>query len=127
MLKLYIDGHPVNISKGTRTDYYEKNPFFTNEGDYTLDIDINLDDPQNAKLYNYIHRMDRVRRTSRREAILMDERGVLMRGQEVVLGTQNGVAKIQIVGGVSELNYLMGDKKLQDLDLWSPFDSDEVV
>lgn len=127
MLKLYIDGHPVNISKGTRTDYYEKNPFFTNEGDYTLDIDINLNDPQNAKLYNYIHRMDRVRRTSRREAILMDERGVLMRGQEVVLGTQNGVAKIQIVGGVSELNYLMGDKKLQDLDLWSPFDSDEVV
>ena len=44
MLKLYIDGHPVNISKGTRTDYYEKNPFFTNEGDYTLDIDINLND-----------------------------------------------------------------------------------
>ena len=51
MLKLYIDGHPVNISKGTRTDYYEKNPFFTNEGDYTLDIDINLNDPQNAKPY----------------------------------------------------------------------------
>ena len=127
MLQLYIDGQRVNLSEGVRTDYYVKNPFFTNEGDYTLDIDIDLSDPTNAQVYNYLHRMDRVNRPSRREAILQDEHGVLLRGQEVVLETKDGKAKIQIIGGASELNYIMSDRKLQDLDLWSEWDSDERV
>lgn len=126
MLQLYIDGEIVNLSKDLQTDYYVKSPFFTNEGDFTLDIDINLRDPQNAKVYRLINRLDRVKRASRREAVLQDEHGVLLRGREVILETHDGYAKIQIVGGTSELNYIMSDTYLQDLDLWMSFERNEV-
>lgn len=126
MLQLYIEGERINLSKDVQTDYYIKSPFFTNEGDFTLDIDVNLHDPQNAKVYSYINRLDRVKRTTRREAVLQDEHGVLLRGREVVLETHDGIAKIQIVGGTSELNYIMSDRYLQDLDLWTSFESNEV-
>ena len=112
MLQLYIDGDSVNLSKDLQTDYYIKSPFFTNEGDFTLDMDINLGDPQNAKVYSHINRLDRVKRTSRREAVLQDEHGVLLRGREVILETHGEYAKIQIVGGTSELNYVMSDAYL---------------
>ena len=126
MLQLYINGESVNLSKDLQTDYYIKSPFFTNEGDFTLDIDINLNDPQNAKVYSLINRLDRVKRASRREAVLQDEHGVLLRGREVILETHDGYVKIQIVGGTSELNYVMGDTYLQDLDLWMQFERNEV-
>lgn len=127
MLQLTIDGMRVNLPEGMSTEYNVQNPFFTNQGDFTLDIDIPLDDPENARAYHHIHRIDHTRRTLRRTAILSDERGVLAKGQEVLLEVSDHVAKIQIVGGVSELNYVIGDQTLQQLDLWMSFDSSEVV
>lgn len=127
MLQLHIDGQRVNLPEGMSTEYNVLNPFFSNEGDYTLDIDISLDDPENARVYHNIHRIDHTRRTNRRTAILSDETGVIVKGQEVLLEVNGHTAKIQIVGGVSELNYVMGDQTLQQLDLWMAFDDSEVV
>lgn len=127
MLQLHIDGQRVNLPEGFSTEYYVKNPFFSNEGDYTLDIELDLTDPVNAAVYHFADRYDRVKRETRREAILQDETGTLLKGQEVVLEVREGKAKVQIVGGVSELNYIISNRKLQELDLWTSFDSDEVV
>lgn len=127
MLRLYIDGHLVNLSEDVRTDYYRRNPFFTNDGDYTLDLDIDLGDPVNAQIYHHGYRFDRVRRSSRRTAILMDETTVLMQGTEVVLDIHDNKAKIQIVAGVSALNYAIGDRRLRELDLWQMYDNSEGV
>ena len=125
MLQLYIDGQRVNLSEGVTTNFYRRNPFFTNDGDYTLDIDIDLGDPDNAQVYHHAYRLDRVRRSSRRTAVLMDETTVLMKGTEVVLDMHEGKAKIQIVGGVSALNNAMSDRRLRELDLYHGFDQGE--
>ena len=127
MLQLYIDGHRVNLSQDARTDFYRRNPYFTNEGDYTLDLDIDLGDPENARLYHHGYRLDRVRRSSRRTAILRDGTTVIIHGTEVVLDVHDNYAKIQIVAGASEFNYEMGDRLLQELDLWKPYGEDEGV
>ena len=79
MLQLTIDGMRVNLPEGMSTEYNVQNPFFTNQGDYTLDIDIPLDDPENARVYHHIHRIDHTRRSSRRTAILSDETGVIVK------------------------------------------------
>ena len=127
MLQLYIDGHRVNLSQDARTDFYRRNPYFTKEGDYTLDLDIDLGDPENARLYHHGYRLDRVRRSSRRTAILRDGTTVIIHGTEVVLDVHDNYAKIQIVAGASEFNYEMGDRLLQELDLWKPYGEDEGV
>ena len=127
MLTLYIDGERVNLSDSVHTEFYQRNPFFTNEGDYTLDLDIDLRDPDNARVYGYGHRLDRIRKWARRRAVLQDERGILITGTEIVLDMHDEHAKIQIVAGTSALNYAMGDRTLQELDLYHEFETVEVA
>ena len=52
MIHLYIDGAEVHLPEDISIDYYVYNPFFERKGEYTYDIDINLKDPVNAKVYN---------------------------------------------------------------------------
>lgn len=126
MMKLYIGGMLVHLPSNFSTEYYTKSPYFTNEGDFTLNIDLDLKDPANARAYAYLHRIDRTKKPSRREAVLQDETGVVIRGKEILLEVNDMKASIQIVAGASELNYEIGDRKLRDLDLWSAFGTDEV-
>ena len=121
-MRLYIGGALVHLPSNFSTEYYSKSPYFTNEGDFTLNIDLDLKDPVNARVYAHVHRIDRTKRAKRRDAVLQDEHGVVVKGKEVLLDVTDDKASIQIVGGTSELNYEIGDKRLRDLDLWSPFD-----
>ena len=118
MVKLLIDGMPVNLPANLSIEFYDRNPLFSKEGRHTLDIDINLADAQNAFVYKNMYRIDVLKRPSGRTAVLYSERGSIIRGTEVVLSIDNRMAKIQIVAGNSELNYLSGgDCRIRDLDL----------
>ena len=121
-MRLYIGGALVHLPSNFSTEYYSKSPYFTNEGDFTLNIDLDLKDPVNARCYAHIHRIDRTKRTQRRDAYLQDETGIVVQGKEVLLDVTDEKASIQIVGGASELNYEIGDKNISDLDLWKGFD-----
>jgi len=106
------------LSSDISFEFYDRNPLFSKEGRHTLDIDIDLGDPVNANVYRNMYRIDVLRRPSGRSAVLFSERGVILRGTEVVLQVDEKVAKIQLVAGNSELNYLSGgDSKMTDLDL----------
>lgn len=65
-----------------------------------------------------MHRIDVVSRPQDRQALLYCEKGVIIRGTEIILEIDERSAKIQIVSGNSEFNYLVGgDRYLRDLDL----------
>lgn len=118
MIKLLIDGSEVHLAADISLEFYDRNPFFTSEGQHTLDIDISLADPVNAVIYNAMHRIDVTGRPQNRQAILYCEKGVLIKGTEIILEIDERKAKIQIVSGNSEFNYLIGgDRYLRDLDL----------
>ena len=118
MIKLLIDGSEVRLAADISLEFYDRNPFFTSEGQHTLDIDISLSDPQNARIYRAMHRIDVAARPENRKAILYCEKGVIIRGTEIILEIDERSAKIQIVSGNSEFNFLTGSEKyLHDLDL----------
>lgn len=118
MIKLLIDGSEVHLAADISLEFYDRNPFFTSEGQHTLDIDISLADPKNAVVYNAMHRIDMPGRPQNRQAILYCEKGVLIKGTEIILEIDECKAKIQIVSGNSEFNYIVGgDRYLRDLDL----------
>ena len=120
MLTLLIDAMSVNLSAGSSFEFYDRNPLFSKEGQHTLDIDIDLGDPQNAYVYHDMHRIDCPRRPSGRAAVLFSEKGIVIKGTEIVLEIDEKKAKIQIVSGNSELNYLSGgDQTLHSLELGS--------
>lgn len=118
MIKLLIDGSEVHLAADISLEFYDRNPFFTSEGQHTLDIDISLADPVNAVIYNAMHRIDVTGRPQNRQAILYCEKGVIIKGTEIILEIDERNAKIQIVSGNSEFNFLIGgDRYLRDLDL----------
>lgn len=118
MTELYIDGQLVNLPETFQVDFYVNNPFFTKKGDYTYDIDISLRDANNAKIYNHIDRLHATTHHTQRSAVLLVDGRVLMNGTEIILSIEKHVAKIQLVSGNSELNYLSaGDRTLRELDL----------
>lgn len=118
MIKLLIDGSEVHLAADISLEFYDRNPFFTSEGQHTLDIDISLADSKNAVVYNAMHRIDVPGRPQNRQALLYCEKGIIIKGTEIILEIDERNAKIQIVSGNSEFNYLVGgDRYLRDLDL----------
>ena len=117
MLQLTIDGQRVNISPNCSFEIVKSNPFLTKIGEYSYDIDIDLRDSQNAKVYGHIERFHSIDRPKGRIATLMDGPRVICRGTEVVLEIDGTNAKIQILAGNSDFNYFIGgDGKIRDLD-----------
>lgn len=115
MVKLLIDSQEVRLSEDIQTDYFVTNPYFTRTGEHTYDIDIDLADPVNAAIYGHFDRADVGTRYHHRSALLISEYGVLMRGTEVILQLEDGHAKIQLVAGNSEMNYIAGDSLMLDM------------
>lgn len=105
-MRIIIDGKDAIVKKGTSIDYILSNPFFTKDGSYTLDIEIDLSIPSNAMLYKHIQRLDTTERPTQREAVIIDNGIVISRGTEIILSVEDDIAKIQIVTDNSELNYL---------------------
>ena len=117
MIRLEIDGREVALAADASFDIEYKNPFFTKEGEMTYDIDIYLDAGNNAVLYGHLDRDTVTVRPEGRRAVLYDGPRVLVSGKEIVLSVEDGVAKVQILGDNSELNYLAGgDTSIRDMD-----------
>lgn len=118
MTRLFINGEEVALPEDFELDYYGQNPFFTKNGEYTYDLDINLNISINAKLYQSMHRADVSKRPTNRNAVLVCGARQVIKGTEVILSIDDNIAKIQIVAGNSELNYLSAGKRtLRELDL----------
>lgn len=119
MLKLLIDKQEVSLSVDTNLDLYSYNPFFDRKSDYTYDIDVDLKVAQNARIYKHINRLNIRDHPKNRTAELYDGSKLLLYGTEIILSLDDDIAKIQLVSGNSELNYLAASKKtrMRDLDL----------
>lgn len=117
MVGLTVDGLQVHILQDTNFEFYKENPFFTKSGDYTYDIDIDLNDPANQIVYQHIDRINSINRPTGRKACLYDDNQIICYGTEIILKKENNILKIQIVSGNSELNYFYaGDVRIRDLD-----------
>lgn len=120
MTRLYINGEEVSLMQDFECDFYTRNPFFTKDGDFTYDIDVDLRDARSRHIYSYINRSDVTHRPEGRKAVLISDANVIVSGKEIVLSVDSDIAKIQIVSDNSELNYLYtGKQTLRQLNIGS--------
>lgn len=121
MTELFIDGVSVVLPSDISVPVKHENPLFTKNGEYTYDIDLDLNNPTNAKLYEHLYRLNSITEfTKKRRAILMAEHRIYCNGVEVVTGWTEKKVSIQIASGNSELNYFIGsDLLIESLDMGS--------
>lgn len=115
MTRLFIDGQEVVLSENFELELITENPYFTRNGEYTYDIDIDLRNAHNRSIYQNINRSDVTKGIKNRKATLMSGALEIISGMEVVLSIENYTAKIQIVAGNSQLNYEGGNTNIRSM------------
>lgn len=117
MIRLFIDWMEVALSPDLQLELTSCNPFFSKKGEFTYDLDIDLRYPQNEQIYGHINRSDVLSRPLNREAAIINGPLTIIKGTEIILSVEGDIAKIQIVGGNSELNYLSGNGlRIREMD-----------
>lgn len=129
MTQLFIDNQEVVLPSNLSVDLIVSNPLLTKEGTTTYDIDIDLRNQQNARIYRHINRINTTEHPKSRTAVFMVDGHTILKGTEIILKINGDKAKIQIVGGNSEFNYNNKDTRLRDLDLGhiTPAQGDEIT
>lgn len=120
MIILEIDGQPVALSSDFSLDFYDYNGLFDVEkkrGAFTYDINIDLHQGDNARLYHHFNRINNISKFTDRNARLIVSGIVFAQGKEVILECNGDIAKIQIVCGSSEVNAAEENKRIGVLDL----------
>lgn len=128
MTQLIINGTEAVLPKKFSTTVKRENSFFTKSGEYTYDCTLNLDNPVNCQLFEFLNRLNKSEQVdTKRTATLIADGHVYCRGTEVVTRWTEETVTIQIVSGESELNYFIGqDQKIEDLDLGEIEDFDAL-
>lgn len=106
MLRLILNNHDVALSDNVSFEYYRENPFISKKGAYSLDIDINLSDKDNAKIFAGMKRFNSKSYSDSASAELYDGARLVCKGTAIVLSKDDNLLKLQIVSDNSELNYI---------------------
>lgn len=120
MTELFVNGQRVVLPAGFSAKVKRENPFFTSNGDYTLDVELSLLHPVNARIFNHANRKNRQGDLpSGLSATLISDNRTLLKGVETIVKVTDTTITIQILSANSELNYRLKDVQGNPTKIWS--------
>ena len=118
MFALTIDGKTAVIKTGTSIKLTRENPFLTESGDYTLDVQLPLRGcPENIEIFGALYRpeVSISAVAGRRLPFTLITDVLSISGKAVVTSVTQDEAKVQLLAGKSEINNLMKDEEGNDI------------
>lgn len=123
MTELIINGTRAVLPEDIKFPLFEENPYFTRNGEFSLDITMSLMNPVNAKIFRHINRLNLAAVMTEADAILIVDNKV-SKGRIVDFENTDTTVTYQFVAGNSELNFLsQNNKKIWQLD----FGTEDVI
>lgn len=123
MLQLIIDGHPAILRQDSQIKLTRENPYFTSAGDYTLDVVLPLAGcTENRRILGFLHRpeISLTPQAGRRLPFHLASEGITIDGHAVITSVTDQEAKLQLVGGISDLRNT--EEKINRLPLGRAWD-----
>lgn len=123
MLQILINSHPIVLKDGTQIKLTRENPYFTSAGDYTLDVVLPLAGcRENIHAIGFLHRpeMSLTPQAGRRLTFTLAAAGITISGHAVVTSITDEEAKLQLIGGISDLRNT--EEKINSLPLGRAWD-----
>lgn len=125
-MTILIDGKPAAVKEGTNIEYTSDNRLFHEREDYTMNIELPLNQKENALIFGNVNRKDvEVDKIYFDAEILAD--GWRRRGAVVVTSITDNMAKVQFIGGRSYQNFYpkfdktyIDELDLGDIPVWLP-------
>ncbi len=104
MTELYIEGHKVIIeSKDIKVTC--ENPFFSSSGEYTLEVELPLNNYINKQVFGSIDRFEVSKHSKKYEARLIADNIAVINGTATLTQVTEKSVKIQLFGGNSAVNF----------------------
>jgi len=131
MLQLYINNKPAIIKSGSSFKLTRENPYFSDAGDYTLDITLPLRGCiENQAIFGSIHRKDvsLVSLINKKYTAKLVAAPITLDGSVVVTQVDQDEIKVQLVAGRSEVSIYAKNGRGEDyyinqLDLGQVYES----
>lgn len=123
MLQILIDSNPIVLKDGTQIKLTRENPYFTSAGDYTLDVVLPLAGcRENIRAIGFLHRpeISLTPQAGRRLPFTLAAAGITISGHAVVTSITDEEAKLQLIGGISDLRNT--EEKINSLPLGRAWD-----
>ena len=117
MIDLKINGVSVDTPADFSVDMRFDNPYFKKSEDYSLDIELALDSPNNHWLFGNVGRLDVKKSKLSLSAVMLVNASVVFKGKATVIKISNRSVTLQLLGGTSEINYFSDDKLIDELSL----------
>ena len=106
MITLLIDGNPAALPSSFSFPLTVENPYFTNSGEYSGEVQLSAIAPENVKIFGQFSRFEKSRRKQVRSFELIDNGTTIMTGKAVTIAFSSTQITIQLLGGNSEINYM---------------------
>lgn len=117
MISLLINGIQVDTPADFSVDMRFDNPYFKKSEDYSLDIELALDSPNNHLLFGNIGRIDVTKQKLSFAAVMLVNASTVFKGKATIIKITNRSVTLQLLGGTSEINYFSNDKMIDELSL----------
>lgn len=108
MLSLLINSQPAHLTPGTSIRLTRVNPFFEDQGDYTLEVQLPLlNCPENQKIFGPLHRPEQALHTTilHRLPMQLIAPPLHLQGYALVTSITDQHVKVQLIAGRSALNH----------------------
>ena len=94
-----------------------ENPYFTQSESYTLDVTLPMSIPENKAFFSNIQRADVSKGTVKVKCLLKVDHADVLNGTATVIQVTNLLAKVQLLGGNSELNGKASQVYIDEIDM----------
>nr|DAX18761.1 MAG TPA: hypothetical protein [Caudoviricetes sp.] len=118
MIELYLNNERVFTDTSQTVKVTKENPYFTQSGSYTLDVNIPMDILENRRFFKNIQSLPVTKKTEKMDANLIVDNHLLLSGSAVINSISDTTVKVQLLGGNSDVNFIAnnGDVYIDDID-----------
>lgn len=112
MINLYLDNKLVFFDGNKEIKLIKNNPYLTESGTYSLEVDIPLDIPENLAVFGPIQRKEISKESKKFGARMIARSKEIFNGSAKITSITETSAKIQLKGGNSDLNLIIGSEDI---------------
>lgn len=118
MIELYLNDTRVYTDTSQVVKVTKENPYFTQSGSYTLDVNIPMDILENRQFFKNIQSLPVTKKTEKMDAMLVVDNHLLLSGSAVINSISDTIVKVQLLGGNSDVNFIAnnGDVYIDEID-----------
>ena len=117
MISLFINGVQVDTPDDFSVDMRFDNPYFKKSEDYSLDIELALDTPNNHAIFGNVGRIDVTKEKLSFSALMLVNASRVFKGKATIIKISNRSVTLQLLGGTSEVNYFSNERMIDELPL----------